>query len=120
MEMEKFIIATKDINSKNLTAFESNLAVKMGLKKNRTSISQINKASPSSTHRGQYTQNLLNQARASESGRNAIMTHSKIDKPDEALQLPDIYQGMQSSSIPDLKKPGSQGIGIAARSARRS
>ena len=48
------------------------------------------------------------------------MTHSKIDKPDEALQLPDIYQGMQSSSIPDLKKPGSQGIGIAARSARRS
>ena len=37
--MEKFIIATKDINSKNLTAFESNLATKMGLKKNRTSIS---------------------------------------------------------------------------------
>ena len=37
--MEKFIIATKDINSKNLTAFENNLALKMGLKKNRTSIS---------------------------------------------------------------------------------
>ena len=49
-----------------------------------------------------------------------MMPHNKIDKPDEALQLPDIYQGMQSSSIPDLKKPGSQGIGIAARSARRS
>ena len=94
--MEKFIIATKDINSKNLTAFESNLAVQVGLKKNRTSISQINRGSPpSTTQRGQYAQNLLNQARASETGRNGIKMHSKVDeKYGEALQLPDIHQGM--------------------------
>ena len=48
------------------------------------------------------------------------MSSRKDQKPGEALQLPDIYQGMQSSSIADLKKPSSQGIGFNARSARRS